>query len=165
MRSRISFLVAALSLASCDKEGEVELSDYVCRVCGEYDPIIEVRNGEAEAASCRHRKGQRNGGVTCSVDNVQYEQLVITYSDCEKRPPCDFEGLTAQGGSSAGWDYECHICGDEGEVDSAHDGGAEDSGCRDTGILRGLGDECPSGEAATLVGFSDCESAPACIAE
>lgn len=149
-------------LSACQTK-EDERSDQTCRVCGEYEPIIEKRDEEAESAGCLLREAVRDGGVTCTVDNVRYEQLVITYSDCLEQPPCDFDAFAAPVDPDSGWDFECHICGDEGDVDSAHDNGVEDAGCRDSGILRGSAEECSDGTSATIVGFRDCDEIPACV--
>lgn len=148
---------------------EPERQDYSCRVCGEYVPIAQQRNESAEASGCLARTATPNGGVTCTVDNVVYDQLLIFYEGCETEPACP-EGngaINGEGGSSGlfGWDHECHICGDESDVDSAHDNGYEGAKCMDSGILPNAGERCSSGELSTVVGFNDCEGVPLCAAE
>lgn len=163
MRLRyLAFLLVLVSVSACKGSSEPELGDYTCRVCGEYDPIIQQRNEDAVAARCRTRIAERNGGVTCMVDNVEYQELVLQFGECEEKPPCASD--PAEGGTSGlGWDYECHICGGESDVDSAFDSGVENSGCKDADILRGVGDACPGGDRAVVLGFNNCETAPACI--
>lgn len=166
MQIRLLMIISALLHLNGCKGGGDELSDYTCRACGEYDPIIEQRNEDAIAARCRVREAERNGGVTCTVGNVQYEQLILSFVECEEKPDCASASDSGQGGATAlGWDYECHICGDESDVDSAFDGGLEDSGCEDGGILHGIGETCPGGATAVVLGFSNCNEAPACVGD
>lgn len=171
MRACLAILFVTVPLlGACGNSSEPEptRSDYSCRVCGEYDSIIDQRNESAAAAGCQVRTAEANGGVTCTVDNIQYDELLISYEGCESEPPCpEGSGETnGEGGNSGfGWDYECHICGDESEVDSAHDGGSEGARCDDSGILRGVGETCDSGKLATVVGFSGCEGVPFCVTE
>jgi hypothetical protein len=156
MLARSAFLFLAIAVASgCSSEGK---ENYSCRVCGQYDPLFSQQTDEAIEASCERRYAAMNRGVTCSVDNIQYKQLILTFEDCLQAPAC-VENEVSGADEGFGFDHECHLCGDESEIDSAYDGGVE---CAESGILRDLGIECPSGERATVVGFSGCESVPTC---
>lgn len=139
--------------------------DLTCTVCVDWEEFNEF-GGEY---NCREGGASLNQGQPCTLDGQTLDSVVVTFGGCRKEPVCPGEpGEPAFGGAGnlGDWDYECHFCGDdESEVDSAHDGAVESSGCGQSAILRGQGDACEGGGQATVVALSDCDEVPACAQE